>query len=162
MKEDYQTKPPVVVSAMAGRSYACDDKTFFLRQKPLIYLLVIFTVGPNPCVSQQNLWPLPQNMTTSVNILQFIPNSFNFLVTGQSCDILETALARWWYRTFPNNGKQCCSRHSISPSLGPVLNNLKVNVMTPCVGIYPSLESDESCKYLLKKLNIVVTYPTFF
>ena len=135
---------------MAGSRYACDDDKVFLCQKTIIYLLVaMFMLGPYPCSCQDNLWPLPQSITTARKTLQFISKSFSFVVTGHSCDILDAALVRWWHRTFPNNGKQCCSGHSANSSSQPELKSLKVKVKTPCVGINPSLESDESCKYYL-------------
>lgn len=47
--------------------------------------------------------PLPEPQLYAPQNVQLIvaPSSFEFSVTGQSCDILDAALRRYFYLTFP-------------------------------------------------------------
>lgn len=99
------------------------------------------------CSAQTNLWPLPQNISSTSNTLQLIPKQFNFIVKGQSCDVLKSGFSRWWHRTFPVSWSRE-RRSDPGYDSNAVLHALAVNVITPCSGIFPSLESDES--YLLE------------
>lgn len=130
-------------------------------------MTIVFVLGPYQCASQINLWPLPQNITSSSNTLQLLPTKFNFLIVGESCDILHAAFRRWWHRTFPvssdTDGSWETERHQQHNLynryyyFNTALQILRVNVRTPCSGVYPSLESDESYSLDITSSSSILT-----
>ncbi|XP_067665760.1 beta-hexosaminidase subunit beta-like isoform X2 [Haliotis asinina] len=89
-------------------------------------------------------WPLPQNIKQSSTLFTVDAQTFMFVTTGISCDILNEAYTRYIPLIFGQNYAN--KKHWFKrPRVGAgVVSSLNVSVSTACQGQYPSLESDES------------------
>lgn len=123
-----------------------------------------------PTVGQP--WPKPQTMQISQQQIAIHPEAFHFFVnsTSQTCDLLTSALDRYYRLTFfPQDYLDSILEPEVERKVkktklkktldeirdAPLLKRLNVHIQQPC-DQYPSLESDESCKLLiLRSLNIV-------
>jgi hexosaminidase len=113
-----------------------------------------------PSVGQA--WPKPQSIQTTPQQFALDSRAFHFLVnsTSQSCDLLTSALDRYYKLIF---FPQLYLNHILSPELefnekqhkpkgaladlsdASPLKRLNIHIQQPC-DQWPSLESDESCK----------------
>ena len=132
-----------------------------LRQLPLC-------TGVRQTVGQP--WPLPQSYRTGPKVQSLDSDKFQFRVTGKDCDILQTAIVRYYKIIFRTTSAgnaaslhrddvlrfQPKDRRSASASgtewqreneggTGACLGGLEVEVGQECADLYPSLDTDESC-----------------
>ena len=108
----------------------------------LLFCFIITVSGRPPSdktVGQP--WPMPMMYKPSPDV-QPVSSMFQFNVVGNDCDILESALERYYIIIFgsPEN-RDTTLRYNAVTSLG----GLDVNVAETCEQ-YPSLEMDESCE----------------
>ena len=114
-------------------------------------------------------WPKPQSIQTTPDQWAVHPATFHFIVnaTGQTCDLLTSALDRYFRLIFfpktylshilhptrqidPADLKPKKSLSDLEDV--PFLKRLNVYVKQPCER-YPNLESDESCKRTTRPLS---------
>ena len=101
-------------------------------------------------------WPLPQFLNSTRIPLYLQADSFQFVVTHTTCDILEQALHRYHTTIFGQLQRKSIFSllhefprlfmRSSSDSLYPVVTKFNISLESACDS-YPSLESNESCKY---------------
>lgn len=89
-------------------------------------------------------WPMPASYSSNSDLYSIDSELFEFTATGQSCDVLYEAFARYRRILFGQNLEVL----KFKPHLGESHQTLYVNQRKPC-DKYPSLESDESCKYTI-------------
>ena len=91
-------------------------------------------------------WPMPQSFVQTSDIYSISDYDFTFNVVGQSCDILESALRRYYSLIFypPMSGRSKDTVMRFRPKrLGGSLSMLNVNLKQACEK-YPSLKMDEA------------------
>ena len=149
-----------------------------MRSFTVLLLLLCFIVLSNCSNSNEELrsslhsiqvdrtvgqpWPLPQTMNTTNQQFAIHPETFHFLVnqSSQTCDLLTSALDRYYQLTFfphtyfnyifhpelINKQKQILKLKTKLNDLHdvPMLKRLNIFVQQPCEQ-YPTLESNESC-----------------
>jgi hypothetical protein len=116
-------------------------------------------------------WPKPQSIQTTAQQLAVHPAAFHFLVnaTGQTCDLLTSALDRYYKLIFfpqtylnhilhpgsVNDENKDVPKKSLEDLRDtPMLKRLNIYVQQPC-DQYPSLESNESC---IKEISDLVFF----
>ena len=100
-------------------------------------------------------WPKPANMTQTADVQALSMDTFQFMVTGNNCDLLRGALNRYFKIIFytGRDGQDSTLRFRPRPSYGAnLLPSLSVNVKSACLDtadkrLMPSLDMDESCKF---------------
>ena len=112
-------------------------------------------------------WPMPQVYQPSGDIQMLSQYSFRFNVVGETCDILEAAVDRYFkYIFYPDQVRQFRQQHRPDTNLRflpsdrrmsvlwkrevkseiPVLASLTVLLMQPCEKL-PHLDMNEQCRY---------------
>ena len=86
-----------------------------------------------------SVWPKPQVESPTGAVFKLTPQNFKFVITGQSCNVLEEAIKRYKPLTFPDNVDE--SKKNLSE-----VTQLSIKVIDKCEKL--TLESDESCKYI--------------
>ena len=129
-------------------------------------------VPPNIFYIKQTVgepWPKPQSIQPTPDQLAVHPAAFHFIVnaTGQTCDLLTSALDRYFRliffpKTYLSHILHPARRidpveFKLKKSLSdledtPLLKRLNVYVKQPCER-YPNLESDESCERTRRPLS---------
>lgn len=119
--------------------------------------------APRVQLSTGKTWPLPQSVQTTAQQYAVHPDAFHFMVnsTGQTCDLLTSALDRYFriifypqsYIQYILNPKSPEAQIKPKPKKSladlrdtPILQRLNVYIQQPC-DQYPSLESNEACKW---------------
>ena len=100
-------------------------------------------------------WPKPANMTQTADVQALSMDTFQFVVTGNNCDLLRGALNRYFKIIFytGRDGQDSTLRFRPRPSYGAnLLPSLSVNVKSACMDtadkrMMPSLDMDESCEF---------------
>ena len=124
-------------------------------------------------------WPLPQQITSNsiVHSLDARAFAFQYAESSQVCQLLTSAFNRYYKiiflpesyeivsnRNFVKKVKSNKKSYKSSVADPTLLKRIVVNVQLPCED-YPTLDSDESCKYLTYsnscKLNFI-SYLTRF
>ena len=97
-----------------------------------------------------SVWPKPQGESPSGAIFKLTPQDFKFAIVGQTSDVLKDAIARYKDLTFPDSIGQYKSRKG-KKNLSEI-TQLAINVIDKYADL--TLESDESCKYLLNARKV--------
>lgn len=103
-------------------------------------------------------WPYPKAYRTTDFVNTIDAASFRFNIVGSDCDILRDAAVRYQKAIFGNllSSKEKYLKfvpRSERKWLQTRLSQLAVSVTAPCEEQYPSLESDETCMYIVISLS---------
>ncbi len=96
-------------------------------------------------------WPLPQKYTTGNSTYIIDPHDLHITIVFQTCGVLEFYLRRVWKHIFGDErGFQAAMDGKAKPKSSQShvthINTILVSVLKPCTQ-YPSLTSNEQCKY---------------
>ena len=129
---------------------------FFIAAFAQIYLSQGLQVTPGTPQTKGQPWPMPfsyQPTETTQTLNQF---NFQFQVVGNDCDILRSALDRYFNIIFYPGSPSLEAKRRLDERLkfqlqkgnsASMLEQLSVNVQQPCSNKdYPSLDMDESCE----------------
>ncbi|XP_074649889.1 beta-hexosaminidase subunit beta-like [Tubulanus polymorphus] len=98
------------------------------------------------------LWPMPSSVKSSTSVLS-IGESFQFISTGQTCDIIDAAFARYYKYIFgidkADDKLRFRSFRTFVTAPGN-LGSLSVHLSSPCER-YPSLEMKESYNLIISE-----------
>lgn len=109
-----------------------------------------FTPGTPQTVGHP--WPLPQSFRSDSTVLQLDPTTFRFNKDGYSCDILESAFDRYFKIIFGANYGRSTALHFVEYEDN--LPSVSVKLLNECER-YPSLQMDESCKFICNSYFIL-------
>lgn len=111
-----------------------------MRQELVLTVLLLVTVGlasagfPRVIPTVGEIWPRPQMIEKADTYMVLRPGTFNFSITGHSCDILEKALSRYLQIMFksspPQNENK--NRWSTDEGFAGYLDTVSINLMTAC------------------------------
>ncbi len=93
-------------------------------------------------------WPMPQIYYSDPIQFRLQPSNFHFYVAGEGCDILNYGFARTRRNMFGDDPPDDTEEYDWSDVVD--IHYLNVTVLKEC-DRFPSLESDEACKYSCKK-----------
>lgn len=93
------------------------------------------------------VWPKPQEISQDETYLTLDSQTFEFVYTGLSCDIVDAAIARYTTVIFNPPRLSCTAKHPprTSNNLQGALPALEINISGECES-WPYLNMDESCK----------------
>ena len=113
-----------------------------------------FQVTPGTPQTLGQPWPMPYSYKPSTLTQSLNQFNFRFEVTGNDCDILRSALDRYFNIIFYPGSPSLEQKRRIDERLkfrprqtNDILDQLSVNVKQPCSEKdFPSLDMDESCE----------------
>ncbi len=124
----------------------------------LVYFLLtgcLYALTPPPGHTLGQPWPMPKAFSQTEDIQVLSSDKFEFTVSGNDCDILRTALSRYFKIVFHNKGSTSLKFKPRSRVQQEKTNwkaidlselpSLDINIKTTCE-VYPSLQMDESCE----------------
>ncbi|CAC5394973.1 HEXA_B [Mytilus coruscus] len=123
---------------------------FFLLVKLMLCSSRNLQATINPTIGAP--WPMPQKYTPTGNVYAIDRSSFRFQATGETCDILTSAFARYRQIIFGTTLKFQPQHGSDN---GNALTTASVKVKLEC-DKFPSLESDESYDLVVSASGISI------
>ena len=109
----------------------------------LVFVSLILSCWCRPFVEQSTgePWPLPQVYKPS-SIAMEVSSQFSFLAPGKECDILESAITRYFNLIFGEHAHN--DELLFEPS--SMLKSASLNLMGDCE-VLPHFNMDESCGF---------------
>lgn len=143
-------------------SISATGNSYVIRHKGVPRQSLLIRRAPSATIGEP--WPLPQMMTVNESRVFILSKDYKVFIRNNTCDVLENSVKRFKDNIRLANQEAYSNLVNIDDSgfenlerkyendifkKADHLSSIHIHVNSPCQR-YPSIESDESCEYIIK------------